>query len=473
MTVRTRFAPSPTGELHLGSIRTALYSWLFARKNNGEFILRIEDTDEERIKKISINNIIETMKLLGLNWDHGPYFQTKKLEKYNIIAKEMIYSGIAYKCYCSKNRINNLRIMQINKGEKPKYDGFCRNIEEKNIKNKRFVVRFSNPKNGYVIFNDLIRGTLKFKNSELDDLIILRSNKIPTYNFCSVIDDHDMNISHVIRGEDHINNTPRQINIFKALKIKCPKYAHISMILDKDRKKLSKKNQSTDVMKYIKNGFLPEALLNYLVRLGWSYGNQEIFNIDEMKKLFNLKSVGKSSCIFDINKLLWINQYYIQKLSDYDISSQIKKFFNKKEIDFNQGPKIENLIKIFKKKSRTLKEIFNQILFFYEDFSKVNFDLIKKYFTIDTNVHLKIFCKKLEKTSLWSVEEIKNTFFCTIKELNFNIKKIAMPIRIILSGSEHSPSIYSIIYSCGKLQTIKKIKIAIKFINDNKKKLNL
>uniref|UniRef100_A0A1A9UK61 Nondiscriminating glutamyl-tRNA synthetase EARS2, mitochondrial n=1 Tax=Glossina austeni TaxID=7395 RepID=A0A1A9UK61_GLOAU len=306
MKVITRFAPSPTGKLHLGSVRTALYSWLFARHFHGKFILRIENTDQTCIDQESIDSIINSMRWLGLNWDSGPHLQTNKINIYRKIIDDMVASGLAYPCYCSQERLNMLRSTQIKIGKKPKYDKFCRLLKYKNVKNKNYVIRFANPENGHVTFHDLIRGKITFQNSELDDLIILRSNKIPTYNFCAVVDDYDMNITHVIRGEDHLNNTPRQLNIFKALELIPPKYAHISMILDQNKRKLSKKNQDTDILQYQEDGILPEALLNYLVRLGWSYGNKEIFDINEMQKLFNISSINKSNCIFNKSKLLWI-----------------------------------------------------------------------------------------------------------------------------------------------------------------------
>ncbi|AFA41470.1 glutamyl-tRNA synthetase [Wigglesworthia glossinidia endosymbiont of Glossina morsitans morsitans (Yale colony)] len=466
MEVITRFAPSPTGKLHLGSIRTALYSWLFAKRFNGKFILRIENTDQKRIDQESVNSIINSMQWLGLNWDSGPYFQTSKIANYRAIIKNMIDSGLAYPCYCSQERLNNLRSVQIKTGKKPKYDRHCRLLKNKCIKNKNYVIRFANPEIGYVTFYDLIRGKIIFQNSELDDLIILRSNGIPTYNFCAVIDDHEMNITHVIRGEDHLNNTPRQLNIFKALKLIPPKYAHISMILDENKRKLSKKNQDTDILQYKDDGILPEALLNYLVRLGWSCGNQEIFNIDEMKNLFDIKSINKANCIFNKSKLLWINQYYISNIPTSNILTKIIEYFKTYNIDTKHGPNLEKIVNLFKSRSKTLKEIFNQIVYFYRDIYKIEINLLSKYLLINQKFILELIYKNLKIIQVWSTKDIKNIILKTAQKTNTNMKNVAMPLRIILSGRENTPSIDILIYTCGKIYTLKKIKIALQFITN-------
>ncbi|KAF0719896.1 putative glutamate--tRNA ligase, mitochondrial, partial [Aphis craccivora] len=295
MKVKTRFAPSPTGNLHIGSIRTALYSWLFARRHNGKFVLRIEDTDFERSNSSSVQSIFQGLKWLGLNWDEGPYFQTERLKRYKEVIEIMLKTGNAYKCYCSPKEIEEERSKQISEGKKPRYTGVCRNLKTQYNINKQYTIRFKNPTFGKVTFEDKIRGKITFNNIELDDLIIQRSNGIPTYNFCVVIDDLDMNITHVIRGEDHINNTPRQINILKSLKARIPIYAHVSMILNENGKKFSKRENAENIIEYNKKGFLPEALINYIIRLGWSHGNQEIFTISELKKLFNLDAINKSA----------------------------------------------------------------------------------------------------------------------------------------------------------------------------------
>ena len=376
MIIKTRFAPSPTGYFHIGSVRTALYSWLFAKHNKGLFLLRLEDTDFERSTTSSVDNIIKGLEWLGLTWDEGPYFQSKQLDKYREAAYEMLKSGHAYKCYCSKNRLDKLRKNQILMGLKPRYDRKCRNLKKEYATNKVYVIRFRNPKIGKVIFNDHIRGKIVFDNTELDDLIILRSNKIPTYNFCVVIDDRDMNITHVIRGEDHINNTPRQINILRALGVTIPQYAHVSMIVDSFGKKLSKRNNIVDIMEYYKMGYLPEAILNYIVRLGWSYGNQEIFNLNEMKKLFTLEGINKSSSVFDTKKLLWLNHHYINTLPVNYISQCLKYYFRQKNIDIKKGPVLTDVINILGHRCKTLQEFVKLSRYFYEDFNCADNEVI-------------------------------------------------------------------------------------------------
>lgn len=302
-TVITRFAPSPTGFLHIGNIRTAFFSWLYSRKNNGKFILRIEDTDINRSNKNYSDYIFYILEWLGLYWDEGPIFQSNRLSFYKEIINKMLIKGLAYKCFCSKERINRLRYICKKKKIKPIYDRFCRNKDFFSKKNKCYVIRFKNNIKGKIFFNDIIYGKISINNYELDDFVIQRSNGIPTYNFCVSVDDYYMNITHVIRGNEHINNTPKQINILNSLNYKLPFYAHLPIILDKNKKKLSKRNINSNIFNYINNGFLPESILNYIIRLGWSYGNKEIFNINEMKYLFNLKDINKSPCIINIDKL--------------------------------------------------------------------------------------------------------------------------------------------------------------------------
>ncbi len=380
MKIKTRFAPSPTGYLHVGGARTALYSWLFARNHGGEFVLRIEDTDLERSTPEAIEAIMDGMNWLSLEWDEGPYYQTKRFDRYNAVIDQMLEEGTAYKCYCSKERLEALREEQMAKGEKPRYDGRCRHSHEHHADDEPCVVRFANPQEGSVVFDDQIRGPIEFSNQELDDLIIRRTDGSPTYNFCVVVDDWDMEITHVIRGEDHINNTefsnqelddliirrtdgsptynfcvvvddwdmeithvirgedhinntPRQINILKALKAPVPVYAHVSMINGDDGKKLSKRHGAVSVMQYRDDGYLPEALLNYLVRLGWSHGDQEIFTREEMIKYFTLNAVSKSASAFNTDKLLWLNHHYINALPPEYVATHLQWHIEQENID--------------------------------------------------------------------------------------------------------------------------------------------
>ncbi|MGR6958078.1 glutamate--tRNA ligase, partial [Klebsiella aerogenes] len=377
--IKTRFAPSPTGYLHVGGARTALYSWLFSRHNKGEFVLRIEDTDLERSTQPAIDAIMDGMNWLNLNWDEGPYYQTKRFDRYNQVIDQMLAAGTAYRCYCSKERLEKLREDQMAKGEKPRYDGCCRHGDHNHTPDEPHVVRFLNPQEGSVIFDDKIRGPIEFSNQELDDLIIRRTDGSPTYNFCVVIDDWDMEITHVIRGEDHINNTPRQINILKALGAPVPEYAHVSMILGDDGKKLSKRYNAVSVMQYRDDGYLPEALLNYLVRLGWSHGDQEIFSIDEMIKDFTLEAISKSASAFNTDKLLWLNHHYINTLPAEQVAVHLDWHIKQQNIDTSNGPSLVELIKLLGERCKTLKEMAESCHYFYVDFDGFEETAAKKH----------------------------------------------------------------------------------------------
>ncbi|CRK85545.1 Glutamate--tRNA ligase [Candidatus Providencia siddallii] len=464
--IKTRFAPSPTGLLHIGSIRTALYSWLFSRHNQGEFILRIEDTDLERSTEKNIQMIIDTMNWLGLNWDKGPFYQTTRFERYNDIIKQMLKAGTAYRCYCSKRRLEEIRKQQILSNKKPRYDGYCRDKTINYNLEESFVVRFRNPKKGSVVFNDKIHGMIKFLNQELDDLIICRSDGFPTYNFCVVIDDWDMEITHVIRGEEHINNTPRQINILKALNAPLPEYAHVPLVFDDGGKKLSKRYNSTNIMQYRDDGFLPQAILNHLVRLGWSHGNQEIFSIDEMKKYFTLDCINKSSCSFNFNKLLWLNHFYINNLPTEEVATHLKWYLQRQNIDFNNGPKLIELIHLLGHRCKTLKEIAESCHYFYKDFDEFN-DSVKKYLNNTSSEYLKVIKDELNMINDWTVKNIMEAITNSTIKLKINIGKIGMPLRIAITGVYKSPSLDVTIYAIGKSRTIFRIEKALTYIKEN------
>ncbi|WMY95780.1 MAG: glutamate--tRNA ligase [Arsenophonus sp.] len=468
--IKTRFAPSPTGFLHVGSVRTALYSWLYSQNKKGKFILRIEDTDIKRSTKNSINAIIDGMNWLNLNWDEGPYYQTQRFNRYHAVINHMLDTGTAYRCYCLKTRLNDLREKQISNGQKPRYDGYCRNNKNSNKINKPHVVRFCNPQKGSVVFEDKIRGRIEFSNFELDDLIIRRSDGTPTYNFCVVIDDWDMKITHVIRGEDHINNTPRQINILKSLNAPIPQYAHVSMILGNDGKKLSKRHGAISIMEYREEGYLPESLLNYLVRLGWSHGNQELFNLNEMIAHFSLKKINKSASIFDIKKLLWLNHYYINSLPPKYVAKHLKWHMEKQGLNIQSGPALETLIKILGKTSKTLKEIAISSHYFYQDFDFYEIEAAKKYLCTSAILPLKTVKEKLEKTKTWKKENIHDIITLSASKLEISIKKICMPLRVALTGGMYSPSIDITLYAIGKNRVLKRIDNALIYINKKNKK---
>lgn len=428
MKIKTRFAPSPTGYLHVGGARTALYSWLFARNHGGEFVLRIEDTDLERSTPEAIEAIMDGMNWLSLEWDEGPYYQTKRFDRYNAVIDQMLEEGTAYKCYCSKERLEALREEQMAKGEKPRYDGRCRHSHEHHADDEPCVVRFANPQEGSVVFDDQIRGPIEFSNQELDDLIIRRTDGSPTYNFCVVVDDWDMEITHVIRGEDHINNTPRQINILKALKAPVPVYAHVSMINGDDGKKLSKRHGAVSVMQYRDDGYLPEALLNYLVRLGWSHGDQEIFTREEMIKYFTLNAVSKSASAFNTDKLLWLNHHYINALPPEYVATHLQWHIEQENIDTRNGPQLADLVKLLGERCKTLKEMAQSCRYFYEDFAEFDADAAKKHLRPVARQPLEVVRDKLAAITDWTAENVHHAIQATADELEVGMGKVGTPL---------------------------------------------
>src|SRR3989338_6728171 len=365
--IRTRFAPSPTGYLHIGGARTALYCWLYARKMQGKFILRIEDTDRERSTAESVQAILDGLVWLGLDYDEGPYYQTQHMDRYREVIHLLLEQGKAYRCYCTKERLEKLREAQLARKEKPRYDALCRNLTT--TQEDSFVIRFKNPTDGIVEFNDLIRGKLSFANSELDYLIIARSDGTPTYNFTVVVDDWDMKITHVIRGDDHLNNTPRQMNILNALGATLPAYAHVPMILGGDGKRLSKRHGAVGVLQYREEGFLPEALLNYLVRLGWSHGDQEIFSLDELVEYFEIKDINRAPAAFNVDKLLWLNQHYLKTSDVTYVAEQLAWHMLHLGIDTREGPLLSEIVAVQRERTKTLREMAERSRYFYEAIS--------------------------------------------------------------------------------------------------------
>ncbi|WP_105622423.1 glutamate--tRNA ligase [Cronobacter sakazakii] len=464
MKIKTRFAPSPTGYLHVGGARTALYSWLFARNQGGEFVLRIEDTDLERSTPEAIEAIMDGMNWLSLEWDEGPYFQTKRFDRYNAVIDEMLAAGTAYKCYCSKERLEALREEQMAKGEKPRYDGRCRHSHEHHADDEPCVVRFANPQDGSVVFDDQIRGPIEFSNLELDDLIIRRTDGSPTYNFCVVVDDWDMEITHVIRGEDHINNTPRQINILKALGAPVPLYAHVSMINGDDGKKLSKRHGAVSVMQYRDDGYLPEALLNYLVRLGWSHGDQEIFSREEMIKFFTLDAVSKSASAFNTDKLLWLNHHYINTLAPEYVATHLQWHIEQENIDTRNGPQLAELVKLLGERCKTLKEIAQTCRYFYEDFSEFDADAAKKHLRPVARQPLEVVRDKLAALTDWTAENVHHAIQATADELEVGMGKVGMPLRVAVTGAGQSPGLDVTVHAIGKSRSVERINKALAFI---------
>lgn len=452
-TVHTRFAPSPTGYLHIGGARTALYCWLYARKMQGNFILRIEDTDLERSTAESVQAILDSMKWLNLDYDQGPFFQSKRFDRYHEMIGKMLSEGHAYRCYCSKERLEELRAKQLANKEKPRYDGFCRHLKED--QEGPYVVRFKNPLEGVVEFDDLIRGKMVFANTELDDLIIARSDGSPTYNFTVVIDDADMNITHVIRGDDHINNTPRQINILRALSKTPPFYAHVPMILGKDGKRLSKRHGAVSVLQYREEGYLPEALLNYLVRLGWSHGDQEIFTRDELIKYFEIRGINKSPAAFNAEKLLWLNHHYIKTSDPTHVAKELDWHMQKLGINTSDGPALTEVVKAQCERTKTLHEMAERSRYFYMDIIQAEEN--KAHFSSDLKPALIIVRDQLATLAQWTKEAIHEVLVNTAEKQGLKLGKLAQPIRIALTGGTVSPPIDMTILLIGRERVIKRL----------------
>ena len=380
MTITTRFAPSPTGYLHVGGARTALFSWLYARKTGGQFILRIEDTDLERSTQESVNAILEGMAWLGLDYDLGPFYQTHHFDRYKEIIQQLIAQGDAYYCYCSKDELEQLRTEQMANKEKPRYNGKCRDAQIVEL-DREPVIRFKNPVDGVVTIPDLVKGDIVVANKELDDLIIARGDGTPTYNLTVVVDDMDMKVTHVIRGDDHINNTPRQMNILNALGAELPKYAHLPMILGADGARLSKRHGAVSVMQFRDEGYLPEALLNYLVRLGWSHGDQEIFSLDEMVQYFELADVNVSASTFNMEKLLWLNHHYIMTAEPEHVARHLSWHMGQLNLDLSAGPALVDVVKIQRERSKTLVDMAAASVYFYKEFESYDEKAVKKNFS--------------------------------------------------------------------------------------------
>lgn len=467
MTVKTRFAPSPTGFLHVGGARTALYSWLFAKHMGGEFVLRIEDTDIERSTQEAIDAIMEGMEWLELNWDEGPYYQTKRFDRYNEVVDQLLAEDKAYKCYCPKALLDEIREQQMADGVKPRYDANHPKIIAANAaatSESPFCIRFRNPKEGTVIFDDKIRGHIEIANSELDDLIIRRTDGSPTYNFCVVIDDWDMGITQVVRGEDHINNTPRQINIYQALGAPVPEFAHCAMILGDDGAKLSKRHGAVGVMQYRDDGFLPHALLNYLVRLGWSHGDQEIFSLQEMIDCFTLESVSKSASAFNTDKLLWLNNHYIKTAEPEYVAKYLQWHLDQKQIDITNGPAITDIIALVGERCHTLIELAEQSRYFYQDFSEFEAGAAKKHLRPVAKDALALALVKVEALEEWTTENLHNVIAQVCEELELGMGKVGMPLRVAVTGQGQSPSVDAVMQLIGKERVVARIKMALDYI---------
>ena len=462
MTIRTRFAPSPTGYLHVGGARTALFSWLYARRHGGVFVLRIEDTDRERSTEAAVNAILEGMTWLGLEYEEGPFYQTHRFERYNEVVDELLESGHAYRCDCSRERLDGLRAEAEKSGGMRGYDGHCR---DKFVDpGQPHVVRFRNPEIGVVVFDDQVHGKVVVSNQELDDLIIRRSDGSPTYNLTVVVDDHDMGITHVIRGDDHKRNASRQINIFKALGWEVPRYAHVALIMGDDGAKLSKRHGAVSVMQYKEDGFLPEALLNYLVRLGWSHGDQEIFSVDELTQLFDIEAVNKAASTFNTEKLLWLNQHYIKASDPVHLAHLLSYHMGKIGIDPARGPDLVEVVKAQQERARTLVEMAEISAFFYRDFEAYEEAAAKKHLRPVAREPLEAMRAALVVQEEWSAEALHQRVIDISESLGLKMGKVAQPLRVAIVGRAASPGIDVTLNLVGQAACLRRIDRALDYI---------
>ncbi|HXV11361.1 MAG TPA: glutamate--tRNA ligase [Burkholderiales bacterium] len=441
--VRTRFAPSPTGYLHIGGARTALFCWAYAKRQGGTFVLRIEDTDRERSTQESVNAILESMAWLGLDYE-GPHFQMDRLTRYREVAEQLIRDGKAYRCYASREELDALREQQRARGEKPRYDGRWRPENAKFLgltppPGRDPVVRFRNPDDGEVIFTDLVKGPISVANTELDDLVLLRGDGIPTYNFGVVVDDIDMNITHVIRGDDHVNNTPRQINIYRALGATLPKFAHVPMILGADGERLSKRHGAVSVMQYCDEGYLPEALVNYLARLGWSHGDEEVFSREQLVQWFDLEHVSASPARFNPEKLAWLNAQYLKGADDTRLARLVEPFLRKDGCDPGKGAPLPSVVALLKERVSTLQELADAAVYFYRALEPTE-ELKGLHYSGTARPALAALRDRLAKID-WTRDKISAEMKAVLAEHKLKMPQLAMPLRVMVSGATQTPSI--------------------------------
>ncbi|WKZ33785.1 MAG: glutamate--tRNA ligase [Thermodesulfobacteriota bacterium] len=454
MTIRTRFAPSPTGYLHIGGARTALFNLLFARRHKGKFVLRIEDTDVARSTQESIQAILDGMEWLGLTWDEGPFFQSKRFDEYRKRAGELLEKGHLYRCYCTPGELESRREAAMKAGRPPMYDGRCR--ERADRPDLPFALRFRVPP-GVTSFKDEIKGVISFENSTIEDLVVLRSDATPTYNFCVVVDDAEMGMTHVIRGDDHINNTPKQILLYRALGYEVPVFAHLPMILGSDKTRLSKRHGATSVMAYKEMGYLPHALVNYLARLGWSHGDQEIFSMKELIEKFSLDSVGKSSGVFNPEKLLWLNQHYIKSSSPEELMPLMLPFWKELGVDASGDPRLPAIIKTLQERARTLKEMAEGSLFYFRETVDYDPKAREKFLTPDSAGLFEDLLERLSALPSFTEKELEAAFNSLLEERSLKLGKLAQPVRVALTGATVSPGIFETLSAMGRDLAIKRL----------------
>ena len=461
MTVRTRFAPSPTGYLHIGGARTALYCWLEARRKGGQFILRIEDTDRERSTQAAIDAILQAMEWLGLEYDEGPIYQTHRLDRYREVAEQLVASGHAYYAYETKEALEAMRERALAAGDKPRYNGAYRDADAGWRDDPNRVIRFRNPVDGVVAWDDKVKGRIEIANSELDDLVIFRSDGYATYNFAVVVDDIDMRISDVVRGDDHVNNTPRQINIYRALGAPVPAFAHLPMILDEQGAKLSKRTGAADVMQYRDAGYLPHALLNYLVRLGWSHGDQEVFSSAEMQSLFDLADVNAKAARLDMAKLGWLNQQYLKSDDPEAVATHLAWHLTQCGYDLAQGPKPADIVVALRERAQTLKEMAEKSAAWFGPLETYDEAAVAKHFKAEARAPLADARGRLAALDAWTPEAIGEALKATAEAQGIGMGKIAQPMRVAITGTQVSPDIGWTVYLCGHAEALARIDAAL------------
>jgi len=457
--LRVRFAPSPTGYLHIGGARTALFNYLLARKEGGTFVLRIEDTDVGRSTQESVDAILQAMEWLGLDYDEGPFYQSDRYDLYRSKVAELLDKGLAYKCYCTAEELEEKRQAAIQSGGKPRYDGTCRNLTDH--PDAPFVVRFKTPLDGTTSFHDRIKGIISVENSELDDLIIQRTDGNPTYNFVVVVDDAEMSINLVIRGDDHVNNTVRQIPMCRALGYEVPEFAHVPMILGADKKRLSKRHGATSVMAYREMGYLPEAMVNYLVRLGWSFGDEEIFSMDELIKKFSLENVGRSAGVFNPDKLLWLNEHYIKTGDPVRLGGLVAEILSAQGVDTNSGPDMTSVVKTLQDRAKTLVEMADGARFYFVAPEAYDAEAAAKFLTAGQRDLLELTVKHLEAINDYSHDNVENAFKKVMQESGLKFGKIGPSVRVALVGGAVSPSIYDVVAVLGKDRVLARLQKAL------------
>ena len=461
--IRTRFAPSPTGFLHIGGARTALFSWAFARHHGGDFILRIEDTDVARSSEEKVQGILDSMAWLGLNWDEGPFYQMQRLDRYREVVAQMIVAGTAYYCYTQPDELDAIREAQRARGEKPRYDGRWRPEPGKVLPEPpagvQPVVRFKNPLDGKVGWNDTVKGAIEFDNAELDDLVIARPDGTPTYNFCVVVDDWDMGITHVLRGDDHVNNTPRQINILRALGAEVPQYGHLSMILGPDGQKLSKRHGAVSCMQYDDDGYLPEAIVNYLARLGWSHGDDEVFSREQFIEWFDLTHITPSAAQFDFDKLAWLNGLYMRKLTPVELAERVAPRLVARGVRTNGGPALEAVVALYRERANTLVELADSVAAYYVAAAPTE-ELVNQHLTDSAKTALANLRARFATTE-WNAPALSAAIKATCAELGLKMPQVAIPLRVALLGVTQTPSIDAVLEVFGREHVIERLNVAL------------